>query len=138
MKEPLSVNWHAKKPADQENRRPIKWCDFFLLNLTDANVRQPGVYIIWRPNTPLPVVYVGQGQNCANRLKEHRQNQEITDHMDEKGLFVTWAKVDGGEETRERVERFLADRLKPLVGIHSQVAPLAVNLPPLEQYKGSP
>lgn len=129
MGKSLSVQWYVRDLTGEEDIMPREWCDLFLLDLQNVKVHQPGVYIIWRPSTSLPVVYVGQGENCAERLEKHKQDNRILAYREEGVLFVTWARVDGGEAVRERVERFLADSLNPLVGTHPRVAPLAVNLP---------
>ncbi|SRR5258706_16215823 len=91
------------------------------------NVNANGVYIIWHGGQTPRVVYVGQGNICA-RLTAHRNDRTITTYNQSGPLFVTWAEVRAGE--RDGVERFLADRLSPLIGDrHPHDAPIPVNMP---------
>lgn len=111
----MTVYWGKCNPNDS-------WCSLKNLNLdhevfNDLN----GVYIIWSGNE---VIRLGSGI-IRNRLKEHRENPEITVYPN---LFVTWAKVNGNQ--MEGVEKFLADRLNPKVGDRfPDRTPIEVNLP---------
>ncbi|WP_455387422.1 hypothetical protein [Petrachloros mirabilis] len=101
------------------------WCGFKTLNL--STVTEEGVYIIWHAGSPSQIVYVGQG-DVAARLGQHRGRQDITRHEASGRLHVTWAVVPANQ--RDGVERYLADRLRPLVGdAYPQAIPIAVNLP---------
>lgn len=104
-----------------------KWCPFLTVNLEHPHFQAlEGVYVIWHGGQTPWTVYVGQGI-IAERLKVHRQEQEILrySHL---GLFVTWARVD--RISRDGVERYLAERLQPRVGTRSPMAtPIQVNLP---------
>ena len=85
-----------------------------------------GIYIIWHGQPDPHVVYVGQGV-IRGRLSTHRQDPSILAFRD-RGLFVTWAKVDSG--VMDGVERYLAEQWKPKVGGHfPNVTPIAVNSP---------
>ena len=85
------------------------------------------VVLVWRAGNPSQVVYVGQG-DVAARVQQHRSNRTITGYARSGTLYVTWAAVP--QSQRDGVERFLADRLGPLVGdAYPTAAPVAVNLP---------
>lgn len=101
------------------------WCGLKTLNLD--TVDEEGVYIIWHASNPSEVVYVGQG-DVADRISKHRNNNEITEYESAGKLHVTWATVPAHQ--RDGVERYLADKLNPLVGdVHPQATPISVNLP---------
>ena len=104
-----------------------KWCPFLTLNLAHPHFTGfEGVYIIWHGGQQPATVYVGQG-SVAERLQAHRTNPQIL-AFGPFGLFVTWARVDKG--SRDGVERFLADRLKPKVGSqHPSSVAVPVNFP---------
>jgi hypothetical protein len=104
-----------------------QWCNLLTLNLSHSHFTGlEGVYIIWHGGQQPWTVYVGQG-TIAQRLAEHRQNQQILEYSP-RGLFVTWARVDA--RFRDGVERFLAERLQPRLGARSpQADPVMVNLP---------
>jgi hypothetical protein len=92
-----------------------------------ADIKTAGVYIIWHGGQNPRVVYVGKGDICA-RLTAHRNDKTITAYNQSGPLFVTWAAVPAAQQ--DGVERFLADRLKPLIGDrHPDVAPIPVTLP---------
>lgn len=102
--------------------RSGSWLSFDRVVLKDVNTE--GVYIIWSQGSPSRVIYVGQG-DIARRIKCHRERPEITQY---KNLLVTWAEVSARD--MNGVERYLADRWKPLVGDAYPVAvPIAVNSP---------
>lgn len=74
-------------------------------------------------------VRVGQG-NIRDRLGAHRNDEEITAYEQYGTLRVTWATTGkAARASRERIERYVADQLDPLVGEYPAVEPLAVNLP---------
>lgn len=101
------------------------WCD--LVNLDLSENTDSGVYIIWHEGNPGRVVRIGKGK-ISERLEEHRNDPEIMDYAEFGRLRVTWAQVP--RVRRERVERYLADQLDPLVGERfPDVEPIAVNLP---------
>lgn len=104
-----------------------KWCPFQTVNLDHSHFQSlGGVYVIWHGGQNASTVYVGQG-DIADRLRVHRQNQEILRYSN-LGLFVTWASVNAA--SREGVERFVSERLRPKVGARSPDAqPIQVNLP---------
>jgi len=86
-----------------------------------------GVYIIWHGGQTPRVVRVGQG-DVAGRLSAHSRDPVITKYAQFGGLYTTWAAVPIAY--RDGVERFLADRLNPLIGDrHPAVVPVPVNLP---------
>ncbi len=99
------------------------WCPLNNLNLAGISDAR-GVYIIWHTGNPSRVVRVGQG-NIAERLGEHRRNPEIVAYGD---LLVTWASAAAHQ--LDGIERYLADKLNPLVGdAFPDVTPIAVNSP---------
>ncbi len=104
------------------------WCSFFDLNLSNV-ITSNGCYIIFYKELPYTsVVYVGSSErSIANRLAEHRTDSRINAYRS-KGLLVTWAPTNA--LMREGIERYLADRYKPLVGdAHPNVAPIPIDLP---------
>ncbi len=104
-----------------------QWCNLLTVNLQSPHFSGlEGVYIIWHGGQNPRTVYVGQGV-IADRLRAHREEAQIL-KFSPFGLFVTWAQVS--TFSRDSVERFLADRLQPLVGAaHPQAPPISVNLP---------
>ncbi len=103
------------------------WCRLMRVDLGGAAFAAGGVYVIWHGGSDPETVYVGQGDPIRDRLLAHRSDRRIT-ASEEHDLFVTWAAVDARQ--RDGVERYLADRLSPLVGeAHPTAAPIAVNPP---------
>ncbi|MHC8510455.1 MAG: hypothetical protein ACYYKD_13920 [Rhodospirillales bacterium] len=90
-----------------------------------------GVYIIWHNGAfskNAEVVRVGQG-DVEDRLSAHWQDVNITRHKNRGMLLVTWAVVLS-EHTRDGIERFLGDTLKPLEGKRfPNAVPISVNYP---------
>jgi hypothetical protein len=105
----------------------LNWCSLLNVNLDHEHFNDmEGVYVIWHGGYAPRYVRVGQGV-IKDRLAEHRENEEILAYRD-LGLFVTWAKVAAND--RDRVEKYLSDKLKPLIGERfPEVEPLEVNLP---------
>lgn len=102
------------------------WCSFKNLDLD--SVTESGVYIIWYEGSPGRVVYVGQGDPISERISAHRSNDDILAYQDRGTLRVTGASVAVAE--RDGVERYLANKLQPLVGsAHPDTDPIEVNLP---------
>lgn len=100
------------------------WCGFLTVNLEHTYFNgKEGVYIIWQSKGP--VIRVGQGV-IKDRLAEHRRDGSITAYNN---LFVTWAVVPVFQ--RNDVERFLAEKLNPVVGERFPIpnSSIAVNLP---------
>lgn len=101
------------------------WCP--LQNVDLSNVITAGVYIIWVEGNPSYVIRVGQG-NIAERLEEHRNDNEIVAYARQGTLRVTWAALP--EWQRNGVERYLADHWSPRVGDrYPSAEPIAVNSP---------
>ncbi|MCG2660572.1 MAG: hypothetical protein L6437_10050 [Kiritimatiellae bacterium] len=98
------------------------WCSLANLDLGHEHFNNlKGVYIIWSGKT---VFRLGSGI-IKDRLKEHRENPEISKYPD---LYVTWAQVNANQ--MEGVEKFLADQLNPLVGDRFPGrTPIQVNFP---------
>ncbi len=114
----LNLSW-AKCGDDNH------WCSLENLNL-DA-VKGTGVYIIWHAGDPAKVVRVGQG-DIADRLRDHREDQEILAYSKKGTLKVTWASVPAHQ--RDGVEAYLAEKWQPLPGErYPNVSALAVNSP---------
>ena len=104
-----------------------KWCNLLALNLDHEHFDDmEGVYVIWHGGDNPATVRVGQGF-IRDRLAEHRQEQEVLVYRP-RALYVTWARVSAND--RDGVERYVADRLRPLVGARfPDVDPIEVNLP---------
>ena len=104
------------------------WCAFEIFNLD--SVTEHGVYVIGykKPEGDyIYTVYVGQG-DVAARLADHRSDSDITSYRSRGTLYTTWAEVS--VHNRDGVERYVAGKLKPLVGSrHPDVTPIPVNLP---------
>lgn len=96
-----------------------------------SNVQGRGVYIIWN-NLSGRVIKVGQG-DIHSRLSAHRTDEQITKFQGfgQGVLLVTWATLGPLAQVHlDRIERFLGDELRPLVGTYFPNAdPLPVNLP---------
>ena len=123
-----NLRWWGEMLVDWTKCVGGHWCSLNRVNLEHEHFNNlEGVYIIWHSGSEPATVYVGQGQ-IKTRLTAHRSDDRIMvySHL---GLLVTWAKVEG-VATRNGVERFLFDRLKPKenVDIHS-VVPITVNFP---------
>jgi hypothetical protein len=102
------------------------WCSLENLDL-DSVGDVCGVYIIWHEGNPGRVVRIGQG-NIKDRLGAHRNDFAITAYRRNGTLRVTWASVPSNQ--RDGVERFLADKWKPLSGdVFPDALPIAVNSP---------
>lgn len=113
----LTVNW-IKSTADN-------WLEFQTFNIGTC-LTKCGVYKIWHAGNPGRYVYVGQG-DVAARLKAHRNDKRITACATYGTLYVTWAAVQAGQ--LDGVERYLADRLNPLIGdAHPDCVGIPVNL----------
>ena len=104
-----------------------QWCSLLTVNLSHPHFQGlEGVYIVWHGGSSPWTVYVGQGV-IRDRIAAHRIDKDIL-QFSHLGLFVTWAQVEA--QWRDGIERFLADRLQPKVGVaHPAVAPISVNLP---------
>lgn len=101
------------------------WCPLEAVDLSE--VRDFGVYVIWHVGAPGRVVRVGQG-DIVERLNCHRRDPDVQYYARFGPLYVTWAVVSA--LLVGRVERYLAEALRPLVGdCFPNVLPLAVNLP---------
>ena len=90
-----------------------------------------GVYLIgYRPTTSASIytLYVGQSVDIGRRLSEHRQDSRFTIYESRGTLYATWASPSVLEW--DGIERYLADRLKPIVSsVHPDVRPIEVNVP---------
>ena len=103
------------------------WCTLDRLDLSQQSVQQQGVYIIWRPRTPTPVIYVGHVKEgtFGERFADHLREGKILRHV---RLHVTWAVVP--PEKMEGVVRFLTTRLHPLESkAPTGALPVVVNMP---------
>lgn len=116
---PLQLSWTTRDVNGQL---------FRLYDLILPSVRTDGVYVIYVIEHQTPqVIYVGQGV-VADRLAVHRTNQTIRATNVRSTVYVTFASVP--TVTRNGVERFLADRLRPMLGdAHPTALPVAVSLP---------
>ena len=101
------------------------WCPLFNVDLSRVNTF--GVYIIWHTGSPAKVVRLGQGY-VADRLEKHRNDKEVTGYGMYGSLMVTWAAVS--PSIVDGVERYLAEKWKPLVGMRFPDVPVVpVNSP---------
>ena len=113
------------------------WLDWIQWSTTNERLRLHGVnltpvttfgvYVIWHGGAVPRVVRVGQGV-VADRLTSHRKDAAVLSYEQSGILYVTWAAVPA--RLVDGVERYLAERLRPLVGDRfPQVAPVPVNSP---------
>ena len=96
-----------------------------------ARTDKHGVYVIWSDGGDSLVpftIWVGQG-NVSKRVADHKKKSEILKYAKDGDLFISWASVP--ESYRNGVERFLADKCRPLEGDHHprKADPIVVNLP---------
>jgi hypothetical protein len=114
-----NVTW--AQPAPQSWYK-LKGTDFSPLG------KALGVYTVWHDGNPGKYVRLGQGVLAA-RLAVHQTEPAVLKYEAIGVLRVTWAIVPTASD-RDRIERYLAETLKPLVGDRfPDVVPLAVNLP---------
>ena len=120
----LRVNWGVCNDG--------RWCQFRTASfaaLEDAK----GVYVIWQPKTPTrqrQTIYVGQDL-IRTRIYQHRANAKIRRAVRGRTPLVTWIEVPSAGD-RNGIERYLADRLNPIVGEEwPRAAPIPVTLPRL-------
>ena len=104
------------------------WCNLNTVNLEHNHFdTMNGVYVIWHGGPNPATVRVGQGY-IRERLRSHRTDPSIAAYAP-LGLYVTWASVPE-PQLRNRVERYLGDVLRPLVGERlPEIPPEQVNLP---------
>lgn len=129
----LTLYWNTRDVQGQLLR-------FFDVKL--ETVRSEGVYVIYSMPNLLGVqdmralgnilagprtIYVGQGV-VADRLQQHRSNQTMRAMNSQSTLYVAFADLGSGD--RDHVERWLANRLQPMLGdAHPNAVPVEVNLP---------
>jgi hypothetical protein len=103
------------------------WCKLETVDLSRDHFNDlAGVYVIWHGNPNAWTVRVGQGF-IRDRLSIHRFDDEILRYRDWT-LYVTWAQVS--LQHKDGVEKYLAERLTPLVGDRfPDCYPVRVNLP---------
>lgn len=104
------------------------WCELATVDLAHPVFARGGVYVIWYggPGAEV-VVWARQAASLRDRLASHRDDPALQRYAGEI-LYMTWARVEAAR--REGVERYLAERLRPLMARRiPNVAPLAVNLP---------
>jgi hypothetical protein len=103
------------------------WCGLLDLDLSQSHFDNlEGLYVIWHMGPYPKWVRVGQGI-IRDRIGKHREDSEILAYS-ANGLFVTWAPVD--EYFRDGIEKFLGERMNPLVGSKFPDAnPIPVNIP---------
>ncbi len=113
----MQVTWQKLPSGNWANARQV---DYTKLNVF-------GVYIMWIPGTVLTgpcYIRIGQG-NVADRIQQHLRTPEIAKYPT---LYFTCADVSRWQV--DGVERFLADRLFPMVGDRfPEAPPIPVNLP---------
>ena len=122
----MTVNW-------TRNTQNNEWFDFLKLNLDSPYFsNKKGVYVIWY-TSPLAakVVRLGSG-NIAERLKEHRSNQDILKYSGLGQMKVSWIIADNNpvkDSDLLGIEAFLANHYSPLIGDrYPDVTPIQVNL----------
>ena len=104
------------------------WCKLNLVSLQHEHFNnRGGIYVIWHGGENPATVYVGQTGNLRDRLRAHRNDEQIQ-RYDRFGLYVTWASVVPG--SLDGVERYLGERLRPKVATNfPNVQPIEVQLP---------
>lgn len=127
----IAVWWGGYEDKSGPTRHPIwkfhqlKWTDF-------RQIHAKGVYIIWA-KASLRCMKVGRAklgeETIASRLEAHQIDQNILRYgADDDPLMATWAILD--EQYIDGVERYLGERLTPLLGERfPDVEPIEVNLP---------
>lgn len=109
----MNVNW-------VRNTQNNEWFDFLKLSLDSPYfTNKEGVYVIWytSPSTA-KVVRLGSG-NIAERLREHRSNQDILKYSAFGQMKVSWIVTDNNpvkESDLVGIEAFLASAYSPLIG----------------------
>lgn len=103
-----------------KNTQNNDWFDFLRLNLDSPYfVGKKGVYVIWYTSPGLAkAVRVGSGV-IGDRLKEHRENPEVTKYSSSGQLKVAWVIVNDTaffESEMEGAEKYLARVYAPLIG----------------------
>ncbi len=103
-----------------KNTQNNEWFDFLRLNLSAPYFdNKVGAYVIWYISpSSAKAIRVGSG-NISERLKEHRDNQEITKYSSLGQLKVSWIVADNTQlrqDELEGVEAYLARVYSPLVG----------------------
>lgn len=105
-----------------KNEQNNEWFDFLRLNLEAPYFNgKRGVYIIWYTSSisgTSKVIRVGQG-DIGDRLREHRNNPDITKYSSLGQLKVTWALVNNinfFEGDLNGVEAYLSAIYEPLIG----------------------
>ena len=99
-----------------------RWSRFAFIDPDLANT--VGVFVIWQEGRN-STVYVGQG-NVRDEIVRLREEQRVG-RSD--ALLIAWARVSSAE-TRDGVERWLAEILKPEIQVpRSSRAPLRANTP---------
>lgn len=113
--QPRRVNWI-------KNTQNNEWFDFLKLNLEAPYfIGKRGIYVIWYTTPSIAkVIRLGQG-DISDRLKEHRQNFEITKFSNTGQLKVSWILVDNysvSEYDLNGIEQYLAKQYNPIVGVY--------------------
>ncbi|MDO8240812.1 MAG: hypothetical protein Q7T51_02455 [Candidatus Moranbacteria bacterium] len=103
-----------------KNTQNNEWFDFLRLNLESPYFNgKVGIYAIWYATpSSAKVIKVGSG-NIAERLKDHRANQEITKYSSLGSLKVSWVVADSNPLSPDEIqgaEIYLANKYRPLVG----------------------
>ena len=116
--------WRRCMDADE---RP-QWCSLLRLDTASVSAAQ-GVYVIWHGGDEPETVLVGQAffGTVGEQLAQLRKDERILAYR-QLGLFVTWAELDDAD-LLDGVQRYLGDRLAPLVGRLPDAPPVPVNLP---------
>ncbi len=98
-----------------KNTQNNDWFDFLRLNFDAVYfIRKRGVYVIWYASPGIAkVIRIGSG-NISERLKEHRQNPDITKYASYGQLKVSWVILNDSELLG--VEKYLARVYSPLIG----------------------
>ncbi len=119
------------------NPYPVTWIkntingEYFDLLRLDLGapyfINKSGVYVIWYASpSGSKVIRVGQGSPISDRLREHRMNPQINQYAAYGPLKVSWVVLPRNPELFDRIEAYLYDYYRPVVG---ERAPNAVPLP---------
>ena len=97
-------------------------------NLDLGNMQNTkGIYVIWQ-SSPYPrTIRIGQGY-IGQRLSSHRLDPEVMAYQSQGTYYASW--IIPPIHFLDGIERYLANRLQPLVGdAFPDAVPIEVNLP---------
>lgn len=104
------------------------WCALLRVDTSSISASQ-GVYVIWHGGTEADTILVGQAffETIGEAIERHRTDDRILAYR-ERGLYVTWAEVKDADDL-DGLEKYLSERLEPLLARSSAADPVPANLP---------